>query len=45
MMTDENFVKMMNGQLNGQAAFMAGKLKFTGSMGKAMKLSGLLMGK
>ena len=41
-MKAENFVKMMNGELNGQMAFMSGKLKFKGSMGKAMKLSGLL---
>lgn len=39
---DEDFVKLMNGQLNGQAAFMSGKLKFKGSMGTAMKLQGLL---
>jgi long-chain acyl-CoA synthetase len=39
---DEDFVKLMNGQLSGQVAFMSGKLKFKGSMGTAMKLQGLL---
>jgi putative sterol carrier protein len=39
---DEDFVKLMNGQLSGQTAFMTGKLKFKGSMGTAMKLQGLL---
>ena len=41
-MKDENFLKMMNGELNGQMAFMSGKLKFKGSMSVAMKLKGLL---
>jgi putative sterol carrier protein len=39
---DENFVKLMNGELNGQMAFMTGKLKFKGNMGTAVKLQGLL---
>jgi putative sterol carrier protein len=39
---DEDFVKLMNGKLSGQVAFMTGKLKFKGSMGTAMKLQGLL---
>jgi putative sterol carrier protein len=39
---DEDFVKLMNGQLSGQVAFMSGKLKFKGSMATAMKLQGLL---
>jgi putative sterol carrier protein len=39
---DEDFVKMMNGEINGQAAFMSGKLRFKGNMGQAMKLQGLL---
>jgi putative sterol carrier protein len=38
----DDFVKMMNGELNGQAAFMSGKLRFKGNMGQAMKLQGLL---
>ena len=41
-MKDEDFVKLMNGELNGQVAFMSGKLKFKGSMSTAMKLQGLL---
>lgn len=41
-MKDENFVKLMNGEMSGQVAFMSGKLKFKGSMGTAMKLQGLL---
>ena len=41
-MKDDDFVKLMNGELNGQMAFMSGKLKFKGSMGTAMKLQGLL---
>lgn len=41
-MKAEDFVKMMNGELAGQAAFMSGKLKFKGNMGQAMKLQGLL---
>ena len=39
---DEDFVKMMNGELRGDVAFMSGKLKFKGNMGQAMKLQGLL---
>ena len=39
---DDDFVKMMNGELSGQVAFMSGKLKFKGNMGQAMKLQGLL---
>ena len=41
-MKDEDFVKLMNGELNGQVAFMSGKLKFKGAMSTAMKLQGLL---
>lgn len=41
-MKDENFVKMMNGELSGPNAFMTGKLKFKGDVTKAMKLRGLL---
>lgn len=41
-MKDENFVKMMNGEIKGQVAFMTGKLRFKGDMGSAMKLQGLL---
>ena len=41
-MKAENFLKMMNGEINGQQAFLGGKLKFKGNMAKAMKLQSLL---
>jgi putative sterol carrier protein len=41
-MKDENFMKLMNEEINGQQAFMSGKLKFKGNMSKAMKLQSLL---
>lgn len=41
-MTASDFVDMMNGKLNGQMAFMTGKLKVAGDMGLAMKLQTLL---
>ncbi|XP_014664941.1 PREDICTED: hydroxysteroid dehydrogenase-like protein 2 [Priapulus caudatus] len=43
-MSSENFVKMFSGQLKPAVAFMSGKLKIKGDMGKAMKLE-KLMGK
>jgi len=37
-MTDENFVGLITGKLNGQTAFLTGKLKIQGDMTLAMKL-------
>jgi len=37
-MTDENFVDLVTGKLNGQTAFLTGKLKIQGDMTLAMKL-------
>jgi hypothetical protein len=41
-MKSESFMSLMNGEINGQQAFMSGKLKFKGNMSKAMKLQELL---
>ncbi|PJK27845.1 SCP2 sterol-binding domain-containing protein [Minwuia thermotolerans] len=38
----ENFLKMVNGELDGTTAFMMGKLKIEGNMGVAMKLQSVL---
>jgi len=40
----ENFMAMVNGDLDGTTAFMMGKLKIEGNMGVAMKLQSLLKG-
>jgi len=37
-MEDENFTNLITGKLNGQTAFLTGKLKIQGDMGLAMKL-------
>lgn len=37
-MEDENFVNLLSGKLNGQTAFLTGKLKIQGDMTLAMKL-------
>jgi SCP-2 sterol transfer family len=37
----DDFVKLMNGQLNAMAAAMTGKLKLKGDMAYAMKLAAL----
>ena len=40
-MTGENYVKMVNGDLNGQMAYMSGKLKIKGSIPLAMKMKNI----
>ena len=40
-MADEDYLAMIAGTLDGQAAFMAGKLKIKGDMSLAMKLGSL----
>lgn len=42
MLSSENLVKLMNGDLNPMVAFTLGKLKVFGSKGIALKLSSLL---
>jgi putative sterol carrier protein len=41
-MSDSDFVDMVTGKLNGQMAFMTGKLKIKGDMSLAMKLGNVL---
>jgi len=41
-MKSSDFVKMANGELNPQMAFLFGKIKIEGDLGLAMKLGGLL---
>jgi putative sterol carrier protein len=41
-MTAEDFVSMIDGELNAQKAFLTGKLKVKGDMGAALKLGQLL---
>ena len=40
-MTAQDYVDMIMGKLNGQMAFMSGKLKISGDMGLAMKMQNL----
>ncbi|MCD6570259.1 MAG: SCP2 sterol-binding domain-containing protein [Deltaproteobacteria bacterium] len=40
-MKDKDYVKLINGDLSGQKAFMSGKLKFKGDMNLGMKLQNL----
>ncbi|MGC1185514.1 MAG: SCP2 sterol-binding domain-containing protein [Candidatus Dormiibacterota bacterium] len=39
--SDENFVKLITGRLDGTMAFMTGKLRLKGDMSLAMRLSNL----
>ena len=41
-MSDENFIKLVTGNLNGQMAFMTGKIKVQGKLGLALKLQSIL---
>lgn len=41
-MSDENFAKLVMGKLSAQQAFLLRKLKLSGSMGMAMKLTPVL---
>ena len=41
-MADADFVAMSEGKLDGQSAFMSGKLKLKGNMAIAMRLSSVL---
>ncbi|MGH7266465.1 MAG: SCP2 sterol-binding domain-containing protein [Candidatus Rokuibacteriota bacterium] len=40
-MATQDWLDMTSGKLNGQMAFMSGKLKLKGDMGLAMKLAGM----
>ena len=40
-MKESDYLDMVNGKLNGQMAFVSGKLKITGDMGLAMRLQNL----
>lgn len=40
-MKDSDYVKLVNGELSGQKAFMSGKLKFKGDMTTGIKLQKL----
>lgn len=42
-MSEEDFVKMGNGELNPQMAFLGGRLKVKGDMGLAIKLGQILV--
>ena len=39
--TDENWLAIVTGQVNGQTAFLTGKLKIQGDMSLAMKLQSI----
>ncbi len=39
--SEENFIKIVNGEQNPTTAYMSGKLKIKGDMGAAMKLQKL----
>ena len=39
VMLDSDFLKLINGKLKGQDAFMTGKMKIKGNMAKALKFT------
>jgi len=41
IISSANFIKLINGKLNKELAFVTGKLKIDGDIGKASELSGL----
>jgi len=41
-MTAQDYVDMTTGKLNGQVAFMSGKLRIAGDMGLALRMQSLL---
>lgn len=41
-LSDKNFIKLVNGNLNPTMAYMTGKLKIDGQLGYAMKLQSIL---
>ena len=41
-MKSKDFIALAEGKLNGQQAFMSGKLKMKGNMGLAMKLTSIM---
>jgi len=41
-MAEDDFLSLLSGKLNGQMAFMTGKLKVAGDFGLALKLESLL---
>ncbi|TCS96652.1 SCP2 sterol-binding domain-containing protein [Hazenella coriacea] len=40
-LSDDNFVKLVEGSLNPTSAFMTGKLKIKGALGQALKLQSI----
>ena len=41
---DDHLMRVVNGELDLQTAFLQGRLKIEGDMGKALKLGGILKG-
>ena len=43
-LTENDFIDILTGKLNGQMAFLTGKLKVTGDIGPALKLGSFIAG-